>query len=416
MKIEDRLDIAKKLQHHHYFFRSFWDIGNPIVGKHNGLSTAAITFDSSGDAINLIIDEDFWNNLDEHTKLFVICHEMSHIILNHGYRFIEYFNTPDFCTMNTAADVVINEMLCKSFGFFRNKLLEQLNTRGCWMDTVFKDDYSVLSNESTEYYFNYLKKNARCDIDNLFRIDEHKILSDADAQGIIDVLHKNGVFQNIDPSLIKKMPKDSDSFVRSASGEGAWQDVHTKKTVKKKWETIIKKWESFQIKETIESNERWDRVNPRYSQIISDGIHLPTNHNVLDDYRIKDKIDVFFFLDTSGSCIGLKDRFFTAANSLNPKRFNIRLFCFDTKVVEINIKDNKVYGGGGTSFSIIENKIQSIMQKENKSYPTAVWIITDGYGSAVSPQKPENWNWFLTSKYVNYIPTASKVYKLSDFE
>jgi hypothetical protein len=169
-------------------------------------------------------------------------------------------------------------------------------------------------------------------------------------------------------------------------------------------------------KDTVEETERWERVNSRYSQIISDKIHLPTNCKVLDEYKEKNKIDVFFFLDTSGSCINLKDRFFSAANSLDPKKFNIRLFCFDTRVVETSLSSGRVYGGGGTSFSIIERHIQSVIKTEKKKYPKAVFLITDGLGDIVHPEKPDRWYWFLSYNYRSCIPSKSKIFMLSEYE
>ena len=105
-------------------------------------------------------------------------------------------------------------------------------------------------------------------------------------------------------------------------------------------------WETFDIFFT----ERWDRVSPRFSELIKDNICLPTENWIINESLKEDKICVYFFLDTSGSCINLKDRFFKAARSLDPKRFYIRLFSFDTSVAELDIKKNKVYGGGGTDF------------------------------------------------------------------
>jgi hypothetical protein len=129
---------------------------------------------------------------------------------------------------------------------------------------------------------------------------------------------------------------------------------------------------------------------------------------------VKDKIDVYFFMDTSGSCLYLKDRFFQAARSLDPKRFNIRLFCFDTVVHETTIESRKIYGGGGTCFRIIENFIQQ--QKKDGSYPDAVWVITDGYGTNVSPEKPDRWYWFVSDFGTeHYIPQKSKRFLLKDF-
>jgi hypothetical protein len=128
------------------------------------------------------------------------------------------------------------------------------------------------------------------------------------------------------------------------------------------------------------------------------------------------KITVFFFMDTSGSCWGLKDRFFRAARSLPPEKFDIRLFCFDTQVQETDIESGRIYGGGGTAFDIIESKIQTTCRNEKIKYPKAVWIMTDGMGSRVNPEKPDRWYWFLSHDYRYYIPKESSIHMLKDFE
>ena len=416
MNIEEKLEIAGKLQKHHYFFRSFWDIGSPVVGEFPDLPTAAISFDLKGEALQFLINKTFWESLNEETKMFLVCHEMSHIILQHGKRFIEYIGKKDMERMNRAADVVINEMLCDSFGFIRENLIESLKKEGCWLDTVFKK-IKVEKNESTEYYFNKLKEEDEDSKRSFFSLDSHSVLSEEQIESIGQFLEKNGVLENIDSDFIDKLPiKEKEELSRSAFGNGSWHTVNVKAKKKKKWESVIKKWENSMKKETIDETERWERINPRYSQIISNEIHLPTNSKVLDEYKEKNKIDVFFFLDTSGSCIGLKDRFFKAAKSLDPKKFNIRLFCFDTKVVETSLESGKVYGGGGTMFCIIERHIQSIIVNEKKKYPKAIFLITDGMGNNVNPQKPERWYWFLSSNYKYYIPPKSKTFMLSEYE
>jgi hypothetical protein len=122
-------------------------------------------------------------------------------------------------------------------------------------------------------------------------------------------------------------------------------------------------------------------------------------------------------MDTSGSCYNYKERFFQAALSLPKEKFKIRLFCFDDNIKETTLESRKVYGGGGTSFEIIESHIQKIMKEERLDYPEAVFLITDGAGTNVMPEKPDRWYWFLTPYSTrNLIPEKSKVYELKDFE
>jgi hypothetical protein len=194
------------------------------------------------------------------------------------------------------------------------------------------------------------------------------------------------------------------------------QKRHVKK--KKKWESVIKKWESKFKTEDRTIVERWDRINSRFFDLLSKSplIKLPTANVLYEETEEKTKIEVFFFLDVSGSCYDLKDRFYAAAKSLDTKKFNIRLFSFDDTVKELDIKRWRVYGGGGTSFSIIEREIQKIIKTEKlKKYPYT-WIITDGWGDPVKPQYPNKWFWFLSDNYKSYIPKESKVFMLKDFE
>jgi hypothetical protein len=187
-------------------------------------------------------------------------------------------------------------------------------------------------------------------------------------------------------------------------------------TYKSKWETIIKKWAMPLISEKRQAAERWGMPHRRTALMPKNGIYLPIKMDTDQFVPEEDMIEVYFFLDTSGSCWGLKDRFFRAAKSLPPKIFKVRLFSFDDVVTELDINKNQVRGGGGTSFSIIEQKIQEICKKENKEYPRAVWVMTDGCGTCVHPQFPDRWGWFLSADYRSYIPPGSKIFQLRDFE
>lgn len=424
MKIDEKIEIARELQEYHYFFRAFWDICNiKYTDTESDVDTAAVSFDTKGNCIELLINKKFWDSLDSVNRNFLICHECLHVILEHAKRFIEYHGKPTFHQMNIAADIVINELLRESFKFERKDLIPRIAKDGCWLDTVkFVATEKILANESTEYYFNRLLSSEAKKHKTL---DKHIILTSEQCKDIADTLDSNGVLDKIDKEfydLVKGSSEFEKKFAEKGGliagvGTGTWATVNAKKSKKKKWETIIKKWEHSHLNYDLFLMERWDRVSPRYSELITGNICLPTENWIINESLKEDKISVYFFLDTSGSCYHLKDRFFKAARSLDPKRFHVRLFSFDTAVAELDIKKNNVYGGGGTCFQIIENKIQQICKKENKRYPKACFIITDGYGTQVKPEKPERWNWFLTSSNSkSYIPSKSKTYLLNDYE
>ena len=159
---------------------------------------------------------------------------------------------------------------------------------------------------------------------------------------------------------------------------------------------------------------QWARLHRRFN-LMPDGLMLPSEME--EDAFEKDRLPLFFFMDTSGSCFGYKDRFFKAAMSLPKDKFDIRLFCFDTAVQETTLESKKIYGGGGTNFGIIERHIQEVIKKDCIDYPCAVFLITDGEGTVVYPQHPDKWYWFLTPhNSTRYIPEKSKTVLLKDYE
>jgi hypothetical protein len=154
---------------------------------------------------------------------------------------------------------------------------------------------------------------------------------------------------------------------------------------------------------------------------------LPVEMEVEDLQEDKEKIEVYFFLDSSGSCAGLADRFFKAAKSIphgKHDRFELKLFCFDTKCYKLADKEtDKEYGVlkgfGGTCFNAIELYIsEKVKEWKLKEYPT-VFIITDGMGTTIEKQvksEMSKWYWFLTTDYDAYIPKDSHKFLLKNFE
>lgn len=143
----------------------------------------------------------------------------------------------------------------------------------------------------------------------------------------------------------------------------------------------------------------------------------------------KEKIDVWFFLDTSASFAHRTDnwqtQFFEKTASLPKEKFNVRLFCFDTYVQETNLESKWVppeFSWGGTDFDIMEKEIQKEIQQKDIKYPEAVFVITDGYGTTtINPEKPENWHWFTEDGDRSFSPfdiinRNCNFYPLADFK
>lgn len=402
---EEWLDISRMLEEHHALFYQCWSMGRPSFTRM--IDTAAVTFNRDGEYIDFLFNPDFWRGLTTYEKAFVISHECLHVILRHGIRSA---GSTDHSKANIALDIVVNHLLVNSFAFDRSKLYDAEDL--CWIDTVFSEEQrdSVLENESYEYYYNLVPNTPRIKIRIL---DEHGMLV-GEWDKLIDKLDEQ--LSEEDKSILKDMIGKHAPESMAGKGTGGWHFVGDRIEIikKKKWEQVIKEWSLKYLRQDSQDHEQWARVHRRWTMLPED-IILPSEME--EDSTEKDRLPVFLYLDTSGSCIGYKNRFWAAGASLPKERFDVRCFCFDTQVQETTIESRKIYGGGGTSFAIIEAHIQKLIKEEGIDYPEAVWIITDGYGDCVNPQFAKNWYWFLTNYSTNrYVPQGSKVFMLKDYE
>lgn len=397
--------LSFHLQKYHSIFNKFFQIGKPVFDYKQ--QTAAVWFNrKTADFIRLAINPKFWESCDLNQRLFIIAHECLHLILNHPTRMKIYKNST---RANYAADLVINHLCVEKFGFRRSEI--DPNNMYCWVDKFFKHEDRIPTNQTFEYYY---EKLGSCNIEDsdATTVDQHNEMEDA--SDFITEMDK--MLSPEEKDYLKDMlNKHSEPSEAGSGGSSLWHFYEIQKIKKKKWETIIKKWSVKYIGSKDKREYQWVHKNRRTATLPSNLI-LPYEMEMPKPKFDKTKIEVYFFMDTSGSCHGLAERFFKAANSLPEERFNIRMFCFHDYVTEIDIREGKVELGGGTRFDIIEHKIQEIIKKENVKYPEGVFIITDGYGNSVNPEKPENWHWFLSVDNKMYVPKESKYYKLEDFE
>ena len=425
---EEYLKLLQKLDGRHAVFYQMWLSGKPRFTDQ--VNTAAVSFDEEGQQIDFMINPDFWKAQTETQKLFVLCHECLHVILQHGPRL---FNSNDkkinHEIANKAADIAINHLAVKRLGFVRSEI-DPLNEY-CWNDTVFSPDNVPPDNKSAEWYYNALKdmpppagSSSGNGSSGPKTVDDHSAMGSS-SSGMEDAL--KGIAESLPPEelgMIHEFLKGDESAegtthenLAGTTAGNIWLSANTAPVQKKKkWETVIKKWALQYLREVDREESQWARLNRRFV-MLSDDMFIPTDMEIEDVEKKEERIQVWFFQDTSGSCYGYHQRFFNAAKSLPEERFDIRLFCFDTRVYETSLTSGKLYGFGGTSFHILEDYIQRTIRSEKTGYPRAVFVITDGWGTNIWPQKPENWYWFLTpynSKYC--IPSTCSTFNLADFE
>lgn len=206
-----------------------------------------------------------------------------------------------------------------------------------------------------------------------------------DNKGFSEMENKNGFelddYLNIDFKVFRK--KDDDKW---------------KKLVKFVNPSLLEK------KETIENS--FGMPNYSIGLILEEqNIILPGLKN--DEVFKKERINLYFFFDVSGSCIEYKDIFLDIVSKIPTKLFRLNLFVFSTFVlpIEIDYKNKKfltdIKTGYGTNFKIIEEQIQSdLNSKKIKSYPEFVCVLTDGIANPINnipKEKEKNWLWLLTT-------------------
>jgi len=442
MKFSEKIAIAQRLQAHHYAFRVFWDMAE--IRYDEKINTICVRWNTETYEPSLLINREWWEEMNEESRIsqiFTILHECFHVLFNHVYRFAKAFKTGEGEIVNIATDIVINEMLTNQFGFDRNALHENLynpndpDKSGCWIDTVFRENaHKIERNKSSDYYIQKLKemypemaKGTGEGSSTLggMGFDEHSVLSEEEAENLVEALDQSGFMEMLGEEF-KKTVKESEESKElekkgqlAGTGSGNWFSVQIqKRQIKQKWETVVKNHSRRLLATDMKLEERWDRIKPLYSPLMSKNrVKLPFETWRIGPVEQEKKGLIYMFLDCSGSCIHLKDRFFKAARTVDPRKIDLRLFSFDTRTEELDIKTGRVHGGGGTCFRCIEGQIQRCMSTDKTRYPDQVFIITDGDGTSVRPEKPDRWIWFLAGEETKrYIPSQSKIYYLKDFE
>jgi predicted metal-dependent peptidase len=437
---EENNEISQSIISHHGVFYQFWQLVRPRYTNSKKYPTACVVFNRENNCIDFIINKKFWNKRTAAQKTFIICHECLHVMLEHGSRASSTLAKINPVMVNACLDIPINEMLVKYFDFNRKEIDKR--NKFCWANTVFKEK-DVPNDKSYEYYFNKFKNDpdtqeiSMCGMgseesgDGELETNSHENLNsfnneDAKKQieDLIDSLSDEekeslkDIAQRID-----RNSKDGDSKngKMAGTGSGGLTKImgNIKPKPKRKWESIIKKW-SQKITRKERDQTHWISRNRRASSICSD-MFLPSEMEHEIKKNSGDKIDVWMFLDTSGSCIDLAPRFWKASRSLPADKFNVKYHCFDTEVFKLNetdVKEGKLYGFMGTSFIALESFIQQTIKKEGKRYSNigAVFVITDGYGDYIKPEKPKKWYWFLSTDCKEYIPRDSHIFSLKEFE
>lgn len=420
-EFEDTIELVKEK---HSIMHAIMSIGYPAFSAKD-CPTACIEFDHSDDRVRFVFNPDFWDSLSQENRGFVVSHECLHVLLNHGER-TQGLN-PLFA--NIAADLSINHMLVERFRFSRNKDLEGF----MWVDKVFKEPFAstVPTNKNFEYYYDLMEQNPNQVNEEIKEMVAESEAFEKSMRELREFINSPGFkkkmkevasqnkenYQEIDELTKELLAREGEGNLEAGTGAGALsRSIYVEIHRKRKWETVIKNWVKKRLSEDV-PKEQWARKSRRFTTLPG-SMMLPTD--LYEENYKKDKIDLMFFLDTSGSCYHLSGRFLKAAKSIPTDRFNIHPYCFDTSTYKMSKEDlaqGNLFGFGGTTFTCIENEIQRRLSEGTLTkYPDAVFIVTDGYGNKVKPQKCKNWHWFLSTTYRDCIPETCNVYNLANYE
>lgn len=431
--------LMLELEEFHTVFYQIVEFGcRPIfTNDARQIDTACIRFNYSeggGSRMSFMFNINFWNELNDTERKFLVCHEMLHVLFNHSPRFIKAFRDGEGDTdaINVGADLAINETLIDMFAFKREDM-PIVSENLCFIDTVFKDYApNVLRAQNSEYYFNLLKQNVvKINIKLLLNNHGHfthdlsdliKYLGEGMSQYDKDKLEKmmerhlgkgpgKGEKKINELDEEKKGKKQGGKPAGQNPGDIRYYACKYEKLKKVKWESVIRNWHDIQKRKLFDASN-WASTDRRYTDILSRGdFILPGTREMQHDN--KNRIKLFMFLDTSGSCAHLADRFFNVARTIDEAYFDLHLVCFDTKTYPTHVKTRELFGFGGTCFKVIPRYIAA-----QGKCRYAVFVVTDGWGShpEIAIADRRKYHWFLTENYTKYIPEGCFTYDLRNFE
>ena len=438
---DEFLELSSSLEDYHKVFYAFWEMSSVMIDDR--LPTACVQFFPRGQPPMIRLGEKFWYGLTFREKLFVICHESLHVILDHGMRNGMDVKGATPVLVNKAQDVVINEMIVDLFGFNRDEI------RGwekyCWIDTCFDDPSVVLRNQTFKYYLELMIKEKRDEKKMPSTVDQHEGEpgppgdpgdQPQDSQPGDGKNHTGGMgdeetedekdsHQAVAEKLANELdPSDLEAMIGALNDDsnkagtlaGMLDEILDKKrkVAKVRFDRFTKKLKRTRMKFKTNEAESFARDSRRFDDVIrSYGAILPGVYETTKP--TKDRILCYAFMDVSGSCMRYWSKFQDVLFAFDKEKdiFETRCFIFDTDVVEITDSKQAATVAGGTYFHIIEDKIQELVKERPFKYPDCIIVITDGDGDAVSPEAPDRWIWFLAPNYNRrYVHRASQSFRL----
>lgn len=179
----------------------------------------------------------------------------------------------------------------------------------------------------------------------------------------------------------------------------------------KAWQKILKlvRPNLLILKENKETEENFAQRNYGLQLLLPKNSVLPALSKI-EGYD-KDRIDLYFFFDTSGSCYPYRYRFAQIISEIPLNQYRLHLFNFDVVVRPIDVQIKNAHGKNPTadistfeyesknnnaSLNILEEQIQKdLKEKRIKKYPPMVCVLTDAIAPPLTKVVPEHLDHWL---------------------
>ena len=420
---EELLKIGASLEDYHAIFYTFFEMSSVVFSDQ--IPTAAVDFNERGGKPRMMLNEEFWNRHNFREKLFIICHECLHALLDHGIRNGMDVKGATHELVNKAQDITINHMIIDLFNFDREDLREW--KKYCWIETCFTNPFAIKRNENFIYYLEKLIEDPKSKEENGPMTLDHHAGADGNGPGQPgETEESKKARESCAADIAKDLDaKDLESLINSlpgGHGAGTMRGVYEKileerlKPLKLNIKMMIKRLKRTRLKYVDKDLETFIHEDRRFNDVLKrPDLSLPGTSIVQGP--LKDRLLTAMFMDVSGSCIEYFPLFqqINAAFVAESNIFDLRSFIFDTSITEI-VKGTPLRVGGGTYFHIIEEEILKL-EKEYHRYPDCVIVVTDGDGTAVKPKAPTKWLWLFSRPYSKYfIPRNSRSWNVTDVE
>lgn len=317
------------------------------------------------DGTTIFIDPDEFNKLEPMHQFFILSHELLHIVYRHHEMSKQEFSNR--LLLNVCQDIVINEYLAKRLrykapdGLYLDNFSDYLIKLG-YISGPITYNGTLTTKALYRYLLDFSIYSNFCDLLQKIGKDIIEPSDDTEESTTPQLLKEVCKSFKIDKKMIaneqgktvKEIEDDIEyEYVEDIEGGEGGKGSGSACTPSKIYSTqeIVK----F-VKDFIGTNAV---IKGRSQTFTRPNRRIQSNDYVLKGYKHTKNIkEITIYLDTSGSMNNqfIADMYNTLSTLYQTTKF--RLFEFDTSIREVNLKEDRLYSGGGTNITRVLNHIK----------------------------------------------------------